>query len=433
MKSLFLKVLNNNQLILFIFFLTHISLMIIIGNFTGFAPDEYGYAEVLKYLYEDNQSTKNFLVWANSDLLFLQLLYLPAKLFILLGMSELYSIRLLSITLVTLTLSILLRSLDIHRSHYVKSKLLIIIGFYLPSFFLWTTLGLRESFIILWLTVIFIYSFKLKQSQNFIFVIPIVIGVYGLSQTKLYLFVLTAFSFIVGILIYTLLVRKVTFLRLVILIIILSPFAIETSLFRQIYIVGSDTLKGINLSSKSKDNELNGYETEGMTEYQFEVFLEDSESSSILIDIVKYIDSQKPILSNYSNGIAHHQVELSRPKINDPPAIIFGAIKILLLPFPLIENGSFFLNIVSVEAPLWYLLYVIVFLQIRGFRWRTKDNYLIFLIILVELFIFIIFSTLFEINLGTNLRHRSVLLILMLNLLAVIQNYKSFKGTTTIN
>lgn len=217
MKSLFFKVINSDQLILLIFSLTHILLMFFLGNFTGFAPDEYGYAEVLKFLYEENQSTKNFVVWGNSEILLLQLVYLPAKAFTLIGISEVISLRLQSIFLITLTLKILLSNLDIKRIQYVKCKFLIISGFYLPSFFLWTTLGLRESFLMLWLTLIMIYSFKLQQSQNFRFVIPLGIGIYGLSQTKLYLYVLTAASLIIVMLIYTFMERKVTLVRIVLL------------------------------------------------------------------------------------------------------------------------------------------------------------------------------------------------------------------------
>lgn len=435
MKSLFFKVINSNQLILLIFFLTHILLMIFIGNFTGFAPDEYGYAEVLKFLYEENQSTKNFLVWANSDILFLQLLYLPAKAFISIGISEVISLRLQSIFLITLTLRILVTNLDIKRIQYVKCKFLIISGFYLPSFFLWTTLGLRESFLMLWLTLIMIYSFKLQQSQNFRFVIPIGIGIYGLSQTKLYLYVLTAISFIIVMLINTFMERKVTLVRIVLLLSILSPLAFNSSYLRQVYIVSNDVIRSFQqpAESKSTSNEQNDVLIEESTKYQFKVFFKDLENQSPLLKIIKALHLDKVFISNDLKSTANSRKEFSRPKINDPPAIMLSAIKFLSLPFPLIDNGSLFLNMVSVEAPIWYLLYFFAFFQIIGFRQRNQHHFSSQLTILVMLFNFVIFSALFEINLGTSLRHRSILLILILNLFVVIQNYKSSKVISAKN
>ena len=436
MKVLLLKVINSNKLVLPIFFLTHITLMIILGNFTGFALDEYGYAEVLKYLYEENQSTDNFSVWVNSDILFLQILYSPAKVFILFGVSEVISIRLLSIILTTLTLAILLRNLDTNKCQYTLSRLVIILGFFIPSFFLWTTLGLREGFLILWLTLIFIYSFKFKQTQNLVLLIPIVIGIFGLMQTKLYLFVLTIVSFTVAFLVYSLVVRKITLIRILLMVAILSPLVFHPSTSNQIYSVASDTLNRIhevNIISENKSDIPNSYQTEGTTLYQFNVFFKNLENQSLIIKFLKRINFDDYLASVSPQSSVHALLKISRPSFNEPLAIIWSAVKFLILPLPFIENGSLFLNVISYEMFIWFMLYLFIGLQILSFRPQVNENYFVLLSILLYLFTFLLFSSLFEINLGTIVRHRVILLLVILNLVVVLQNSKGYKDRLVIN
>ena len=438
MKVLLLKVINTNKLVFPIFFLTHTTLMIILGNFTGFALDEYGYAEVLKYLYEENQSTDNFSVWVNSDILFLQILYSPAKVFILFGVSEVISIRLLSIILTTLTLAILLRNLDTNKCQYTLSRSVIILSFFIPSFFLWTTLGLREGFIILWLTLIFIYSFKFKQTQNLVLLIPIVIGIFGLMQTKLYLFVLTIVSFTIAFFVYSLVVRNITLIRILLMVAILSPLVFQPSISKQIYSVASDTLNRIyevNITSENKSYipGTTSYQTEGTTSYQFNVFFKNSENQSLIIKFLERINFDDYLASVSPQSSVHALLKISRPSFNEPLAIIWSAVKYLILPLPFIENGSLFLNVVSYEMFIWFILYLFIGWQILSFRPQANENYFVLLIIIVFLFTFLLFSSLFEINLGTIVRHRVILLLVILNLVVVLQNSKGYKDRLVIN
>ncbi|KGA11112.1 MAG: hypothetical protein GM48_0055 [actinobacterium acIB-AMD-7] len=443
MKVLLLKVINSNKLVLPIFFLTHITLMIILGNFTGFALDEYGYAEVLKYLYEENQSTDNFSVWVNSDILFLQILYSPAKVFILFGVSEVISIRLLSIILTTLTLAILLHNLDTSKCQYTISRLVIILSFFIPSFFLWTTLGLREGFLILWLTLIFIYSFKFKQTQNLVLLIPIVIGIFGLMQTKLYLFVLTIISFTISSLVYSLVVRKITLTRILLMIAILSPLVFHPSTSKQIYSVASDTLNRVhevniasdnkNIASENKGDILNSYQTEATTLYQFNVFFKNTENQSLIIKFLKIINFDDYLASVSPKSTVHPLLKISRPGFNEPLEIIWSAVKFLILPLPFIENGSLFLNVISYEMFIWFMLYLFIGLKILSFRPQANENYFVYFTIITFLFTFLIFSALFEVNLGIIVRHRVILLLVILNLVVVLQNHQGYKDRLVIN
>ena len=100
---------------------------------------------------------------------------------------------------------------------------------------------------------------------------------------------------------------------------------------------------------------------------------------------------------------------ISRPDISNPGAIFISGAKFLFLPVPLLNNGSIFLNLISFEMFLWLILYVI--LLIFMFRASKVIKKMEFVILWPFIFLisFLIFSSLFEINLGTIIRHRSIL------------------------
>jgi len=295
---------------------------------------------------------------------------------------------------------------------------------------------LREGFLILWLTLIFIYSFKFKQTQNLVLLIPIVIGIFGLMQTKLYLFVLTIVSFTIAFLVYSLVVRKITLTRILLMIAILSPLVFHPSTSKQIYSVASDTLNRVhevNIAPENKSDIPNSYQTEGTTLYQFNVFFKNLENQSLIIKFLKRINFDDYLASVSPQSSVHTLLKISRPSFNEPLAIIWSAIKFLILPLPFIENGSLFLNVISYEMFIWFMLYLFIGLQILSFRPQANENYFVLLVIIAYLFTFLLFSSLFEINLGTIVRHRVILLLVILNLVIVLQNSKGYKDRLVIN
>jgi hypothetical protein len=108
--------------------------------------------------------------------------------------------------------------------------------------------------------------------------------------------------------------------------------------------------------------------------------------------------------------------------LRDPTSLLVGAYNFLFVPVPFIDNGSFFLNAQSYESFVWYFYYLILLLLIIGL---IRDLYSVNLAIASSaLFTFglIILSALVEINDGTSVRHRSVLLI---GILVMIATYRS--------
>jgi hypothetical protein len=136
MLKKYLQINLGNKSIVIIFTAIHIVYAFLLGNFTGFAIDEYGYAEVFKFLYDPNQSVSNFSVWVSSNLIFLRLLYLPAKILNILGFDAILSIRFLSILLSTISLTLMLRSCKDFNYFFIKPKNLVIYTFLIPSIFL---------------------------------------------------------------------------------------------------------------------------------------------------------------------------------------------------------------------------------------------------------------------------------------------------------
>jgi hypothetical protein len=87
----------------------------------------------------------------------------------------------------------------------------------------------------------------------------------------------------------------------------------------------------------------------------------------------------------------------------------FQLTSFLLRPFPLIDSGSSFYNIASLENIIWFLLYLIFVYQLFTTRVNKAEKF----IVLGVTFFIVSFSTLaslYEGNLGTAFRHKSSIL-----------------------
>ena len=91
--------------------------------------------------------------------------------------------------------------------------------------------------------------------------------------------------------------------------------------------------------------------------------------------------------------------------------MVIASLKFLLVPFIFIDNGSFFLNIQSVETPIWLFVYGLFFVALyQIIRRRRELDYAVIMAILF-VFEFVAISALTEINVGTAVRHRSLFLL----------------------
>jgi hypothetical protein len=177
--------------LLFAFFAgTHILLAALIGNSVVLAPDEGGYAYTFKNLYgESSDPNPQFSSgWISAPKIFLFLVYLPAKVFTLLGISDLLAIRLLSVILTSIVFYGVI-SLASRNPRKTPDKVVSLsLGiFFIPSTFFWTTVGLREAFIIWALFLCFFGLFLYFSKQSFFNLLIIVFGFYSLLSIKSYL------------------------------------------------------------------------------------------------------------------------------------------------------------------------------------------------------------------------------------------------------
>jgi hypothetical protein len=98
-------------------------------------------------------------------------------------------------------------------------------------------------------------------------------------------------------------------------------------------------------------------------------------------------------------------------KITEPLALIWPAFVFLSGPFPFIGDPGIAVFISSLESPLWWTFYGLVIFQFIRFR-KVKflrDPQILFTLIFLAGEI--AFSALVEVNLGTSIRHRSILLV----------------------
>ena len=123
--------------------------------------------------------------------------------------------------------------------------------------------------------------------------------------------------------------------------------------------------------------------------------------------------SKAAIVVETDKSVVQNQKKLSLQQagIKKPLQVLESGAKFLLVPFIFIDNGSLFLNIQSIETPLWLFIYGLFFIGLfQLIRRRHELDYAVMMATLFA-FEFVAISALTEINVGTALRHRSLLLI----------------------
>ncbi len=117
------------------------------------------------------------------------------------------------------------------------------------------------------------------------------------------------------------------------------------------------------------------------------------------------VDTDKSVIENQK------KLSLQQAGIRKPLQVLESSAKFLLVPFIFIDNGSLFLNIQSIETPIWLFIYGLFFVGVYLVISRRRElDYAVMIAILFALE-FVAISALTEVNVGTALRHRSLLLI----------------------
>jgi hypothetical protein len=123
--------------------------------------------------------------------------------------------------------------------------------------------------------------------------------------------------------------------------------------------------------------------------------------------------SKSAIVVETDKSVVENQKKLSLQQagLKNPLQVLESSAKFLLVPFIFIDNGSLFLNIQSIETPIWLFIYGLFFVGLYQLvRRRREFDYAVMVATLFALE-FVAISALTEINVGTALRHRSLLLI----------------------
>jgi hypothetical protein len=418
----------------------------LLGNITAFAPDEGLYKSIFSRLYSAN-FTSDVLGFSGAWEPWLRLFYLPAKLLTYLGISDLLSVRLLAIAYSTLATFLLIKmAKDNGRDDRVFRAAIIAISF-IPTVFLWSSIGLRESFLYLEISAILYFLSRIKDELDIRNLFGLAISIFSLSMTKNYIFILFLFAFVITLLFFTFVKRKMFVTHILILGIALMPLSFNPELVPAIsnYFKGQvakvDTIEIGDINNdgrcdnfepcaKNGNGNGNGNEepeepidyvaTGGMTVHALLDQLKGSPNTILAkvasaLGITEKLEaiSKSAIVVETDKSVVENQKKLSLQQagLTKPLQVLESSAKFLLVPFIFIDNGSLFLNIQSIETPIWLFIYALFFVGLYQLvRRRREFDYAVMMATLFALE-FVAISALTEINVGTALRHRSLLLI----------------------
>jgi hypothetical protein len=429
------------------------------------APDEAGYIYTFNNVYTlpIGTSAQTGSGWITAPTVFLWIAYLPAKILNLLGVPDYLSVRSVSVLITAITLYLLLDILKTSKFFLRFHRGVVFTIFFIPSIFLWTSVGLRESFIIAELTLFLAGLNFLMREMNKRCLACLFLGSYGLASTKNYLWACLMIALIVSCVIYLFIgIQRQLVLKLIALGLLLPllAFAGTTSKYALDYIFNSNISEtgersGDSISQVYVEVPQSGAGTETGTGAGTETgtgtgtgtelnppkelitFHGDStlislyfyiieNPNSLFTKIFKMLNLDKKVETIWNEKVALGLVSkdkkvgkdtsslnghiLEPGKIDKPLSLIWPAFVFLCGPFPFIGNPGIAVLISSFESPLWWAFYSLVLFQFFRFR-KTKflrDPQILFT--LVFLLGEIVFSALVEVNLGTSFRHRSIIL-----------------------
>ena len=428
-----LKLISPNHRIVLLFFLIHAIALAVLDKVTAFAPDEVSYIQVFENLYTQDFDLDPFLGWPSESVNVLRLLYLPAKVLQIAGFSSFYSVRILSILCAFIALYALLRSAPPLRLLGVKTTTWISGVFFVPSVFLWTTLGLRESFLFLSLTVIFLIIRDSLNLNVYVRTTLLILATIVLFITKLYLYCLLLVAFVVAICVVWIIKRRLDKLHVFFIAIYLAPLLIFPTITNAAVVSANKAV--VAQFNPTPTTTPTTTPTEGGSELirtRGETLhsLEEQLDRNPLINWMARVSGLDGYLDAKVNGAI---LDASLPQVADnlkslksdpanlssPLSLISGIATFLFVPTPFVDNGSLFQNILSYESFFWYLsyaLFVTLIFNIVKRKIRPTFSVLTASIFTVE---FLVISALVETNHGTLIRHRAVFLIGVLAILAL--------------
>jgi hypothetical protein len=421
----------------------HVSFSVFLGNITALAPDENLYRDIFSRLYSAG-FTSDVLGFYGAWEPWLRLIYLPAKLLTYLGISDLLAARLLAIGCSTIATYLLIKMAKNNEQDTRIFRTAIIAISFIPTVFLWSSIGLRESFLYLEIISILYFLSKVREHVDLKNMTGLGFAIFSLSMTKNYIFILFLFAFVITLLTFSIVRRKNFMNHLIILVFALVPLTVNPTLVPAIssYFSGQlakpessiagdinndgscekfEFCSGIgNGAIDSNGKPLFNVATGGMTVHMLLYQLQ-SNPNTFLAKIAKSLGvtsrltdiSKSSILIVTDKQVKENQKKLSLQQagLRHPDQVVKSSLKFLLVPFIFIDNGSLFLNIQSIETPVWLFIYGLFIIGLyQVIRRRRELDYAVLMAIIFT-FEFVGISALAEVNVGTALRHRSLLLI----------------------
>ena len=423
---------SSNTKVYFILGGLHIVFIILFDKVTAFAPDENGYIAVFKNLYNSNFSLDGYLGWPEGSINPLRVIYLPAKVLEIIGFSDFYSIRLLTVFYSILTLALLLRLSSNIWILGRSSKFWLVTAFFIPSYFLWTSIGLRDGFIFLALVGVF---YGMKSSLNIQKIsssILILASANLLLISKTYLYSLFILALLFAVITISLVIKKIDTASLKILALCLIPALIFPTISTNVINSARSTVEIKLATPTPTPTPTPEVPARGQTLHDLNIQLNNNSiltwiSKTTGINRILEASSQDAYLPAGSEELSKNsnQLQTQPATLRDPVSVVKGAFNFLFVPAPFVDNGSFFLNAQSYESFAWYLYYALLVLLVFGLLQRKYELNLHSLVATYFTLGFILLSALVEINDGTSVRHRSVLLVGILIMLTIFREKDS--------
>ncbi|WP_190279136.1 hypothetical protein [Candidatus Planktophila vernalis] len=422
--------------------------MILLGKITAFGIDEDGYLEVFRKIYSGSFDIHSQISWPTNSTALLQLIYLPAKLVSLIGIPDYLALRIQSSVLFYITCWIIFRQIG---NIYRRANIALLIGLmFLPSIFVWTSLGLRESYIFFWITLIWLSLHKLIDQHSIRYLVLLALSVNGLATTKIYLYTLALFM---GFITLILLVRSKGYRNIVLMaLVLLSPLltlpgvkgelisgarsAILSETASQSGVNGSGSGvngsgSGVNGSGSGVNGSGSGVNGSGSGVNGSGSGVNGADNGQTLKLLLEQLNENSLLESTLSKlGILDHLSEVASVResenestvvsnvfkngsLTNVSQLVLAVIKFLVLPIPFANNGSYFMNLQSIESPLLYLAYFILFWYLLIVTRKKPRKPQLFFGLCLFAVLFTVQSALIEINLGTLVRHRSILILII--------------------
>ncbi len=409
----------------------HAFIIIVFDEITAFAPDESNYLAIFSGVVKGELVFDGFAGWPTNNKLFLELIYFPATIFSMFGLTDLQSIRILSSLATYLSLLMLYSLAGETRVMGMSQRNWVVLGFFFPTMILWSSLGLRESFIFLWITCIFYFLKKYLDSNRLIHGVALLASSASLALTKNYLYAILAIALIISTFLLVLAAKSFPISHLIILCMVLAPIVILPEVRNSLtggakFVIEQKIVQqpvgDLNPESSTKVDRGETFSNLLDQANVNPIFSWLVQNTKIYQKLKNQAEDSSSVTPSKDYYISVNKLSITPASLRDPMSLLQGIVGFVIKPLPFLDNGSPFLNILSYESIFWYpiygLLITILYRSIKGHnKWNLSSA-------TASLFIlgFLIQSALTEINVGTAYRHRSILLMGIIILCAVFNS-----------